>query len=304
MSTRTVLIVVLALLFGGSAAIGINLVRNQAAPVETVDVVVAVADIPRGTTLLAEHVKLRAWPRELVPPGALASLDQAQERVSLLPVVKEEVLLDAKLAPRSAGRGLAAMIPPGLRAFTIQAPHVASGVAGFILPGNKVDVLLTMTGSGLDDGTDGGSTVVLLQRVEVLAVDQRLDAPADNKVDPQELRSVTLLVTPEQAAKLDLGQSKGTLHLSLRNPADSAEAHSRPVTVRNLRLRPEKPWGPEAGAFLTALGKLMAQSKERPKGHAMTIVNGSTVTQHEFRRQGQQYTLGAEPAGKATERQE
>ena len=109
---------------------------------------------------------------------------------------------------------MAALVPNGLRAFTIHTPSVASGVGGFVLPGNKVDVLLTM------DGKRGSLTTTLLQNLEILAVDQRIDAPADNRIDPKQLHSVTLLVTPDQAAKLGLAQNKGSLHLSLRNHND------------------------------------------------------------------------------------
>ena len=109
---------------------------------------------------------------------------------------------------------MAALVPNGLRAFTIHTPSVASGVGGFILPGNKVDVLLTM------DGKRGSLTTTLLQNLEILAVDQRIDAPADNRIDPKQLHSVTLLVTPDQAAKLSLAQNKGSLHLALRNHKD------------------------------------------------------------------------------------
>ena len=116
-----------------------------------------------------------------------------------------------------------------MRAFTIQTPTIATGVAGFVLPGNKVDVLLTVKEVG--GGTDArGGTIILLQHLEILAVDQRMGPePATlEKVSgaAKELRSVTLLVTPQQAAKLDLGQNLGTLHLTLRNPDDSAEVSS------------------------------------------------------------------------------
>src|SRR3954451_18929531 len=118
----------------------------------------------------------------MVPVGALTKTEEAVERAVSIPLVKDETLQAAKLSPKGAGRGLAALVPTGMRAFTIQTPNVASGVAGFILPGNRVDVLLTMT-AGDGDESGGGSTTTLLQRVEILAVDQRIDAPADNKVD-------------------------------------------------------------------------------------------------------------------------
>ena len=131
-----------------------------------------------------------------------------------MPLVKDEPLLEGKLAPKGAKRGMAALVPNGMRAFTIHTPSVASGVGGFVLPGNKVDVLLTM------DWKRDSLTTTLLQNLEILAVDQRIDAPADNRIDPKQLHSVTLLVTPDQAARLALAQNKGSLHLALRNHKD------------------------------------------------------------------------------------
>jgi pilus assembly protein CpaB len=255
--------IVLALVSGGSAAVGINTLRKQASglPADTVLVVVAAADIPRGVTVTADMVKTRPWPRDAAPAGALTDPDEALNRATASALVKDEPVLDAKLAARGAGRGMAALIPMGMRAFTIQTPNLASGVAGFVLPGNKVDVLLTVGGQSLNDETGGGSTTTLLQNVEILAVDQRVDAPADNKVDPRELRSVTLLVTPDQAAKLDLGQNKGTLHLSLRNPADSSPANTRPATLADLRFHQDRPWDERLKGVLEAFGKAMAQRR-------------------------------------------
>src|SRR5262249_6360669 len=126
--------------------------------------------------------------------------------------------------------------------FTISTTTHASGVAGFIIPHSRVDVLLTVTRTGgQTDPTGGGQTSTLIQDVEILAVDQLVKAPADNRVDPKELRSVTLLVTPQQAAKLDLGQNKGILHLALRNPEDHVPAGTRPATLADLGLYEEPP---------------------------------------------------------------
>jgi pilus assembly protein CpaB len=118
-------------------------------------------------------------------------------------------------------------------------------VSGFILPGNRVDILLTMDGPGGDrDATGGGTTVTLLQNIEILAIEQRVVAPAESKVDPNQLKSVTLLVSPRQAAMLNLAQSKGKLHLSLRNLGDSEATATDPIFARELwgkKPRQEKP---------------------------------------------------------------
>ena len=245
MSIRTIAVVFLALLSGAGMSLGVlqanRPTRVEVAEVtETEPVLVAVAKIDRGAMLSEADVEIRQWPKGLSPAGALRTVDEATERGAVGVVMAGEVILDSKLSPKDSGRGLASLITPGMRAFTVQASRVATNVAGFILPGNKVDVLLNMKG-GRGDDTGGGSTTTLLQAIEVLAVDQRLEAPADNKVDPKGLSSVTLLVTPEQANLLDLGQNMGVLTFSLRNLTDTADANPAPTTVNDIRFRGEAP---------------------------------------------------------------
>jgi pilus assembly protein CpaB len=236
MSLRTVLIVVLALVCGVSAVLFMNSLRPQAAAatVDMVPVVVAAADVTRGHTLTSDHLKVVEWPKERVPAGVLSKTEDACDRVTLNPLTKDEPIFESKLAPRGSARGMAALIRKGMRAFTIQTPTLSSGVGGFILPGNKVDVLLTVNGPSDDPQNAGPRTTTLLQNVEVLAVDQRLDAPAENKVNANEMHSVTLQVTPEQVAMLNLGQSNGQLHLSLRNPDDEVASNMRPATLEEI----------------------------------------------------------------------
>ena len=262
MSPRSILITVLALVFGGSAAVGVSsFIQNPQAPkADVVPVVVAAVEIPRGGSITAEQIKTRDFPRELVPPGAITKVEDAVDRAVFIPLMKDDTILDNKLAPKGAGRGLAALIPKGMRAFTITTT-LTSGVAGFVLPGNKVDVLLTIANVGPNDQTGGGSTSTLLQDVEILAVDQKMNAPAENKIDAKEMRSVTLLVTPNQANLLELGQSKGTLHLSLRHAEDRAAGNMRPATMYDLQFRQEKPWDQRAKDVLAALGDALAKAR-------------------------------------------
>ncbi len=261
MSARSLLVVALALILGGSAAVGVNSIMQGAPGPKSavVPVVVAVVDLPRGGSITPEAVKIKEFPRELVPAGALSKLEDAVNRGIFVPLTKDEPVLESKLAPKGAGRGLAALIPSGMRAYSVKVPDVAQGVAGFILPGNRVDVLLSIGDIGGSNETGGGSTITLLQNVEILAVDQKMDAPADNKVDTKDLRSVTLLVNPQQANLLDLGQNKGLLHLALRNLEDDKAAQTKPAALIDLRFRPEKPWDERARGVLELLGKAMAQ---------------------------------------------
>lgn len=235
MKIQTMIILGVAIVLGGAAVWLIApflSVRGEPVEREDVPVVTAAVDISRGATLQAEMLRIDAIPRRWANPKSIAKTDDVVGRVATMPILAGEPVLSSKIAARGAGIGLAAIVPTGMRAFTIQTPNIATGVAGFILPGNKVDVLLTVKEMGGGVNAHGG-TIILLQNLEILAVDQRVgaDPTAAEKVgaSPKELRSVTLMVTPEQAAKLDLGQNLGTLHLALRNPEDTAE-------VRSLRL--------------------------------------------------------------------
>jgi pilus assembly protein CpaB len=248
MSIRTVLILLLALVFGLSAALGVNFLMRKPEPEkpEIVPVVVASTNVPRFGTLTADQLKIRELPSDMVPSGAFSRIedvvDPENPRAVFSGLVRDEIVLEGKLSAKGKGRGMATAVRHGMRAFTISTTTLASGVAGFILPGSKVDVLLTVTRTGgQNDPTGGGQTSTLLQNVEILAVDQLVKPPNENRVDPKELRSVTLLVTPQQAAKLDLGQNKGILHLTLRNPEDDSQAATRPATLADLGLYEEPP---------------------------------------------------------------
>jgi len=247
MSFRTVLVILLALGCGVSAALGLHLVlaKNNGsgaiASVETTPVVLTKTEIARGRLLSGELVEIKAWPKPLVPPGALVKVEEATDRAALQTMMPGELVFDAKLAAKGAVGGMASIIPAGKRAYTIQTKTSASKVAGFVLPGNLVDVLLTFRGMSTDE-TGGGSTTTLLQAVEVLAVGKQIEPVGKTEVvDAQEIESVTLLVTPEQVAKLDLGQSLGMLSLSLRNPNDFDDVNTSPATIADIRFGPTKP---------------------------------------------------------------
>lgn len=239
MQLRTGLFAILALVFSISTASGVYLFARRPAAkpeVEMVPVVVVTAQVARGVTLAEEMLQTRPWPKGFVPEGTLQRVEEAVGRTVWIPLVPQDPVVESKLAAKGAGRGMASLIPRGMRAVTIQTPNVATGVAGFILPGNKVDVLWTLSQSSRNDRTGGGSTATLLQNIEILAVDQQIEMPQENKVDPRDLRSVTLLVTPQDASKLDLAQNRGTLRLALRNPEDSATDPIEVSTLASMRL--------------------------------------------------------------------
>jgi pilus assembly protein CpaB len=264
-SVRTILILLLALVFGISAALGINTLmggKSSGPGGETVPVVVAADEVPRFTTLTTDLLKTVNVSKELVPDGSISRVEDAVGRVVTSSLLKGETLLEGKLTPKGTGGGLAGAIPDGLRAVAIQTPNVATGVAGFIQPGNKVDVLFTTRQSGQNDPTGGGSTTVLLQNVEILAVDQKVEAPAGNKIDPREMRSVTLLVTEKEASNLTLAQNTGTLQLSLRNPQDKKPVSPHIATVAGLRGNQGKAWEDRV-KLLVALGQKFMESRKQ-----------------------------------------
>jgi pilus assembly protein CpaB len=200
---------------------------------ETVSIVVASTDIPRGRSIAAEMLATKDYPKELVPEGAIFDTEGVLDRNVAVPVVKDEPILEAKLG----GRGAASLIPEGMRACTITA-NVASAVAGLLLPGNRVDVLCSMTSAQANDGTGGAVTTTLLEDRVIFAVEHHIEAPAETKADPN-VRTVTLLVTPDQAAELALGQSKGTLTLTLRNPNDSKATNPKLATLAGILFHQE-----------------------------------------------------------------
>lgn len=157
MNPRTGLLGMLALIFSGSAALGVYLYAGKPTDSgKTVSIVVSAGQIPRGVTLTEGMLTTRDWPEDFVPEGALFQLNEAVGRTVWVPLVERDPIIESKLATLGAGCGMATLIPKGMRAVTIQTPNVATGVAGFILPGNKVDVLWTISQSRPDDQTGGG----------------------------------------------------------------------------------------------------------------------------------------------------
>ena len=235
MSARTILMAVLAIAAGVSSVVGVSQLarlNRSAQPADTVTVVISKASVARGERLTENDLTVQLWPANLVPIGVSTDLKAVEGRVTLAAQFPGQPIFNSQLAPKDAPSGLAALVPEGMRAFTIRMPNVQSNVAGFVLPGNKVDVLLTVNSSAESGG--GAVTVTLIQAVEILAVDQKLDAPAKNKIDTAEFQSVTLLVTPKQASKLSLAGNKGTLQLALRNGEDDDAKGPGPITMADL----------------------------------------------------------------------
>jgi len=194
-------------------------------------VAVVSTDISLGQRLTPELVQLVDWPSRSVPPGAFQQIDTLDGRVLKTNMLRGEPVLQAKLAPIGTQGGLSAVIGEGKRAITVRVNDVI-GVAGFALPGNYVDIIVnTQRDSNEATARDKSISKIVLERILVLAVAQEVGRD-DTK--PRVVNAVTLEVTPQQAEKIDLARSVGTLSLVLRNQIDPLVADTAGVTKNSL----------------------------------------------------------------------
>lgn len=174
------------------------------------------------------------WPGNAVPAGLIATPQEAVGRGLMAPVKLNEPLLDAKLAPKGAGGGMAVIIEPGKRALSLRVDDVI-GVAGFVQPNTRVDVLLTMATQGA-----GGeqTTKAILQNIQALAIGQTTTTNAQGQA--QVVPVVTVLVSPEQAETLALASTQGRLQMAMRNQLDTLPIKTNGARVSAL-LGPVRP---------------------------------------------------------------
>jgi pilus assembly protein CpaB len=197
---------------------------------KTKTVVIAAADIKLGSVL--KETDLGTTQIEgTIPDGAITTPQQAIGRGVISDLYKGEPILESRLAAPGAGGGLAATIPPGMRACAVHVDEVV-GVAGFVTPGMRVDVLISGNPPGETDASAGPKVKTLLQNIEVLSAGQ--DIQKDGEGKPQAAPVVNLLVTPEQAEQLSLASSQTHIQLVLRNPLDTQVAQTTGTAVGNL----------------------------------------------------------------------
>lgn len=202
---------------------------------KTVACVAATHDMPAGTRLKKGDLKLVHIPEKDLPRTAVLDLASTQERVLLFPVNTNEPLTGAKLTSSSRAEGIAATIDPGMRAISVQI-NDSSGASGLIQPRSHVDVLFTRPGSMSE-----AVTTTVLEDIVVLSVGRATEVSATANLDPRAPRpqnqAVTLLVTPEEARKVELAKNQGKVSLALRNPLDhSDDAERQPTTTSALRV--------------------------------------------------------------------
>ncbi len=194
------------------------------------NVVAAAADIKIGKVLAASDVKTIEIVGT-VPPGMIQDAKAAIGRGVVSDLYAGEPILESRLAAVGSGGGLAATIPPGMRACAVKVDEVV-GIAGFATPGMRVDVLVSGTPPGATNPTDGPQVRTLLQNIEVKSAGTDIEKDAQGK--PQQVQVVNLLVTPEQAESLSLASGQTRIQLVLRNPLDTQIAHPPGNGVGNL----------------------------------------------------------------------
>jgi len=180
------------------------------------NIIIAAADISLGAKIEDKDVKVVQLPAADLPPRHFRQKSQVLGRGVIVPIAQGEYVLPEKLAGENAGYGLPALIPTGMRAVSVRVNEVI-GVAGFVVPGTRVDVLLT----GSPSGSGGERTTTVLEDIAVIASGQRLERSVAGEA--QTAPVITLLVSPDDAQKLALAQSQGKIQLSLRNPLDTKQ---------------------------------------------------------------------------------
>jgi pilus assembly protein CpaB len=213
---RGLILLTLSLALGlGAAMVARGWVTEQAEKdkVNVTTVVAAAMAMPFGTKVEERHLKIIEMPKESAPPGSFVVKEDVIDKVTTQPIVAGEILMQARFVAQGDGSTLAALVDKNMRAVTVRVDDVI-GVAGFLLPGNRVDVVAARR--------DGRRAVTdtILENIKVLAVDQ---TAAANDNEPVIVRAVTLEVTPEQAETLVRGREEGTIQLTLRNPLEDEE---------------------------------------------------------------------------------
>lgn len=245
-SARTALVIVVATVMASIATYGVYLAVSRI-PVREVEVastkiVVAVGTLPTGTQLQDKDLKLVAWPESSPVPGSFTKFEDVVRRGLVAGVVENEPITESKLAPLASGAGLPPTIPPGMRAMSVRVDDVV-GVAGFVVPGTRVDVVVTMISAASQDKP---MSRTVLGNVLVLTSGTRIDQEQGRKGEAQPTTVVTLAVTPDDAERIALASNNGRISLALRNPLDVDPTQTAGVKLDALMAGPGGPPAPAA----------------------------------------------------------
>lgn len=217
--TRLLMIGFVALVLGAMVSFAVYRTLQSRSGGDTppgVEVVVAANDIAVGAKVEDRDVRTVRFPATDLPANCFHLKSSVVGRGAILPIARGEFFLPNKLAGENAGSGMPSLIPPGMRAVSVRVNEVI-GVAGFVVPGTRVDVLLT----GNPNGSNDERTTTVLENVAVIATGQKLER--NTAGEPQLTPVITLLVSPDDAQKLTLASTQGKIQLALRNPLDTKQ---------------------------------------------------------------------------------
>jgi pilus assembly protein CpaB len=240
MRTRSIMLLALALGCGLVASIGISqfMDARTANPEdgERQPVFVAMADIRPNEELTAQNIKLEEWPKKIIPQGALTKLEEVEGKRSRLKIYAGEPILSSKLLGADDMTGAAKDIPPGYRVAHVKVDPI-SGSSNLILPGDRVDVLVFRQPNNSDQNATAAK--IVLQDIKVFAVDTHTEteftAIKDEQTEPMTAKTISLLVTPQQAVILHAASEiGGAVRLVLRNPEDDAHVASHGATISDI----------------------------------------------------------------------
>jgi pilus assembly protein CpaB len=256
---RTLIVMAVAVVTAGVAAFGvyqaIQRMPVQQVEMETVPVVVATRVIPVGTRLTTDDVKVIDWPARTQVPGAFTNTAAVVDRGVISPIGLNEPITEGRVAGPEAGSGLPPIIPAGMRAISVRVNEVV-GVAGFVLPGTRVDVLVAVSDNGDKSEKKEPMARTVVNNVQVLTAGTRYDQEEAKDGKPQRSTVVTLAVLPADGERIALAADQGQLSLVLRNPLDIDPADTAGIKLAALM----KGTGPEP--VLDAPKRKMVASKK------------------------------------------
>jgi pilus assembly protein CpaB len=273
MNRRLLTILLIAFVIAGICAwlvyrlVGVRMAASR--PMATAQLVAAAKDIPLGAVITKADLTTITI-AGTAPKGTILKMDDAVGRGVISEIFQGEPILESRLAGIGSGGGLAPTIPQGMRACAVRVDEVV-GVAGFVIPGSRVDVLVSGTPPG-GNGSQGIETQTLLQNIQVLSAGTDIAKDAEGK--PQQVQVVNLLVTPEQAETLSLASNSLKIQLVLRNPLDTQMAKVPPTAMSNMFTSTAPAPAPRRAAG--------GGHKPAPKTYSIIISNGSKTTEEKF----------------------
>jgi len=232
--TFVVLLVAVAVASGASWFVyrAVSNIPVREIEVKSYYVAIASKPLPVGAMLAPSDVKLVAWPASSPVAGGYSTVEEVANRGLIAPVVENEPLTAAKLAPIEAGAGLAPTIATGMRAISVKVNEVI-GVAGFVVPGTRVDVVVTI------GRQEESVSRAIVSNAQVLTAGTRYDQEQAKDGKPIPSTVVTLLVTPSDAERIALASTQGSIMLALRNPLDATATETKGTRMASLMGAPE-----------------------------------------------------------------